>query len=114
MLDEQDHYTGPLPTYCGHRHKKKLIASQSEIRNGAEFPTKATAAYPTTMCHAVANVLMYGAAEAKSGRKASTEEGDPPKGQRSRYLAASSRSRNGPRSKRNQTGKLRSPKGAQA
>ena len=40
-FDSEDKYVGPLPRYCGHRHKQRLLGASS---------TSAAAAYPADLC----------------------------------------------------------------
>ena len=44
-FDSSDRYTGPLPRYCGHSHRQRLLGAGS---------TSAAAAYPPDLCKAIA------------------------------------------------------------
>ena len=44
-FDSSDKYLGPLPKYCGHHHKQRLLGSVN---------TSTSAAYPADLCKAIA------------------------------------------------------------
>ena len=55
QIHEDGTYQGPLPKYCGHAHKSKLIGLKADK---AGFKTEAAAAYPPALCNWLARALI--------------------------------------------------------
>ena len=55
QVHDDGSYQGPLPSYCGHNHKDKLIGFKP---NEQKFKTQEAAAYPAALCNWLARALM--------------------------------------------------------
>ena len=64
-FDSSDRYTGPLPRYCGHSHRQRLLGASS---------TSAAAAYPPDLCKAIATGFHFSARAASVGPEAAPVE----------------------------------------
>ena len=77
QIDDLGKYSGPLPSWCGHVHKRKLTATPRTGENGGHFATTGTAAYPPAMCEWMAKSIFASAFKNKFS-SASTPSGGGP------------------------------------
>ena len=92
MHSEAGEYLGPLPSWCGHRHKTMLLAHPKALGGEGVFPTASAAAYPPAMNWALAKIIIASSVQ-RIVSQANSKDGEIGK-----RLRDSSRKRRVPRS----------------